>query len=238
MHCNILLNIVKTKFSTKFSLETKLWQNWSNIRHFRVTLFTTRIHMFTQYMHMEICHHMFLFSLMDNRPRNGFMDSYDERVCFTRHIIQTSFSSVFLCFRSLNSDLWTLISDVQFSEICWKAADSWFTCVFNSWNQDNCRLTTGLPDLDWSLDWSTDLGDIVWLIDCSTDLYDSDWLIAHRYEVASGTVCIQHLNALAEQDMMKFIICRECFLKKTWMGCTAQWTVAKDSTPSKPCWKN
>ena len=25
------------------------------------------------------------------------------------------------------------ISDVQFSEICWKAADSWFTCVFNSW---------------------------------------------------------------------------------------------------------
>ena len=62
-------------------------------------------HVYTIYAHGN----MFLFSLMDNRPRNGFMDYYDERVCFTRHIIQTSFCCVFLCFyhfRSLNSDLW------------------------------------------------------------------------------------------------------------------------------------
>ena len=32
------------------------------------------------------------------------------------------------------------IFDDQFSEICWKAADSWLTCVFNSWKREKFHL--------------------------------------------------------------------------------------------------
>ena len=40
--------------------------------------------------------------------------------------------------KTLSLDVW--ISDVQFSEICWKAADNWLTCVFNSWKGESFHL--------------------------------------------------------------------------------------------------
>ena len=40
--------------------------------------------------------------------------------------------------KTLSLDVW--ISDVQFSEICWNAADSWLTCVFNSWKEDDFHV--------------------------------------------------------------------------------------------------
>ena len=157
---------------------------------------------------------------------------------------------------SIIFDLWTLISDVQFSEICWKAADSWFTCVFNSWNQDDCYLTTGHPDLDWSLDWSTDLGDIdwlidwlfnwslwQWLIDCSP-LWGCWWSSMYPTPQCSGWTGYDgnyNLSRIFKKNLngiwwyLSFV---ENIFSKTWTGCTAQWTVAKDSTPSKPCRKN